>query len=191
VAGGLVCQVFSSFFLLFFPLDLQEVSLPGGVHVRPVDPLLVRLRNVSCAQRDLIHYFVDYSKQKNESKEEERRKRKQEGKKKKRGGGITFHFEPRADLHELDLVVSVLLIHVVSEADEVMRVGEGHHTLALWLWDRKQELEDVLDPRPERGAEVVKNQVWVLLRDGSTVLNIVPQPHIVQAEVGGGPVREV
>ena len=87
--------------------------------------------------------------------------------------------------------MAVLLVHVMPEADKVVGVGEGHAALALRFGHWKEELENVLHPRAQRGGEVVKDEVRELLRDRPPVLDVMPQPHIVQAKVRRGPVGEV
>lgn len=141
----------------------QEFPLLRRVHVRPEYPLrLARIFDLQSSQFDLIQ----------------------------------FHFKPRPHFFQLDVIVGiplfrVLLERVVTEGDEILVVHEGEGSLRIRFWDGEQVFQDVADPEPQFGGEVVEDEVRVGFRHGPDFGNIVPHNRVHQLKISRRSVRQM
>lgn len=72
------------------------------------------------------------------------------------------------------------------EGDVIVAIGKCDDALIGGLWNWKESLEDGLEAGAEFGGEVLKDQIWQHLRDGSHFLfaaDVVAQHAVVDSEV--------
>lgn len=104
---------------------------------------------------------------------------------------LTFHFETRADLCELNILMTRLDKDMVSEGDEIIVVRKGHDAFAVFLRDGEEVFQDIGGTLTEFRGKVVEDEVRECFRDSAMILDIVTQDHVVECEECCWSVREV
>jgi hypothetical protein len=62
--------------------------------------------------------------------------------------------------------VRILDKDMMAEVDEIVLVGKGQDSLAIFLWDREEIFKNILYAPSKLRAEAVEYEMWVLFRYG-------------------------